>query len=63
MSELSSQKCEACHVDAPKVSDDELAVLIREIPDWTPIVRDGVMQLERVYKFKNFKLALEFTNV
>ncbi|ATC94060.1 4a-hydroxytetrahydrobiopterin dehydratase [Pseudoalteromonas tunicata] len=63
MSELSSQKCEACHVDAPKVSDDELAVLIRQIPDWTPVVRDGVMQLERMYKFKNFKLALEFTNL
>ena len=63
MSELSSQKCEACHVDAPKVSDDELAVLIRQIPDWTPVVRDGVMQLERMYKFKYFKLALEFTNL
>ncbi|MAG76055.1 MAG: 4a-hydroxytetrahydrobiopterin dehydratase, partial [Colwelliaceae bacterium] len=39
---LSSQKCEACHVDAPKVSDEELAVLIKEIPDWVPEVRDGI---------------------
>ncbi|WP_448210929.1 4a-hydroxytetrahydrobiopterin dehydratase [Colwellia sp. MEBiC06753] len=60
--ELSTQKCEACHVDAPKVSEEELAVLIREIPDWVPEVRDGIMMLERVYKFKNYKLAWEFAN-
>ncbi|HET8817797.1 4a-hydroxytetrahydrobiopterin dehydratase [Pseudidiomarina aestuarii] len=62
MSELQQQKCEACNADAPQVTDEELASLIREIPDWTPVVRDGVMQLEREFKFKNFKLALAFTN-
>ncbi|RZQ56743.1 4a-hydroxytetrahydrobiopterin dehydratase [Pseudidiomarina tainanensis] len=62
MSELKQQTCEACNADAPKVSDAELAELIREIPEWTPVVRDGVMQLEREFKFKNFKLALAFTN-
>lgn len=62
MSELTSMKCEACHADAPKVSDEELAELIAVIPEWTPVVREGIMQLERVYKFKNFKLALAFTN-
>ncbi|MBH0030846.1 MULTISPECIES: 4a-hydroxytetrahydrobiopterin dehydratase [unclassified Pseudoalteromonas] len=62
MSSLSAQKCEACHVDAPKVSDEELAQLITKIPDWVPEVRDSIMQLERVYKFKNFKQAIAFTN-
>ncbi|SDB05372.1 4a-hydroxytetrahydrobiopterin dehydratase [Pseudidiomarina indica] len=62
MSDLKNQRCEACRADAPKVSDAELAELIRQIPDWTPVVRDGVMQLERVFKFKNFKQALAFTN-
>ncbi|RMA81414.1 4a-hydroxytetrahydrobiopterin dehydratase [Umboniibacter marinipuniceus] len=59
---LAEQQCEACRADAPKVSDEELAALIREIPEWTPEVRDGVMQLERVYKFRNFKQALAFSN-
>ena len=59
---LAEQQCEACRADAPQVSDEELATLIREIPEWTPEVRDGVMQLERVYKFRNFKQALAFTN-
>ena len=62
MTELAAQACEACRADAPLVSDDELATLIREIPDWTPMSRDGVMQLERVFKFRNFKQALAFTN-
>ncbi|MFI2812739.1 MULTISPECIES: 4a-hydroxytetrahydrobiopterin dehydratase [Microbulbifer] len=62
MTELAEQKCEACRADAPLVSDEELAQLIREIPDWTPVTRDGVMQLERVFKFRNFKQALAFTN-
>ena len=62
MSDLKQQKCEACNADAPKVSDDELAELMREIPEWTPVARDGVMQLERVFKFKNFKQAFAFTN-
>ncbi|REL36170.1 4a-hydroxytetrahydrobiopterin dehydratase [Thalassotalea euphylliae] len=59
---LSKQQCEACHVDAPKVSEEELAVLIKEIPDWVPQVRDGIMMLEREYKFKNYKLAWAFAN-
>jgi 4a-hydroxytetrahydrobiopterin dehydratase len=59
---LAAQKCEACHVDAPKVSDDELAELLAMIPDWIPEVRNNIMMLEREYKFKNFKLALAFAN-
>jgi phenylalanine-4-hydroxylase len=62
MSDLSIQKCEACTADAPKVSEVELAELIKMIPNWTPIVVNNVMQLQREYKFKNFKQALAFTN-
>ena len=59
---LAVQQCEACQAGAPKIKDDELADLIREIPDWAPIVINNVMQLERVFTFRNFKLALAFTN-
>lgn len=62
MSALVQQKCEACRADAPKVSDEELKELIGEIPQWTPEVRDGIMQLERAFKFNNFIDALAFTN-
>lgn len=59
---LSEQACEACRADAPTVSDDELAALIHEIPNWTPVVREGILQLERVFTFRNFVDALAFTN-
>ncbi len=59
---LANQVCEACHVDAPKVSDEELKDLMALIPDWVPQVRDNVMMLEREYKFKNYKLAWAFAN-
>lgn len=62
MSELARQACEACRADAPKVTDAELAELIRMIPEWQPIVVDGIMQLQRVFKFKNFKTAMAFSN-
>lgn len=59
---LSEQTCEACRADAPKVSDAELADLIKQIPDWQPITVDGILQLQREYTFKNFKQAIHFTN-
>lgn len=59
---LAKQQCEACHADAPKISDEELHQLLKEIPDWTPVVRDNIMMLEREYKFKNYKLAWAFAN-
>ena len=62
MTSLAQAQCEACRADAPHVSEEELATLIREIPDWNIEVRDGHMELERVYLFKNFRHALAFTN-
>lgn len=60
--ELAQQRCEACRADAPKVSDAELSELMRLIPDWQPVVIDGVLQLKRVFPFKNFKQAMAFSN-
>ncbi|HCH69176.1 MAG TPA: 4a-hydroxytetrahydrobiopterin dehydratase [Colwellia sp.] len=60
--ELSVQQCESCHVEAPKLSDDELKQLLNQVPDWTPQIRDNVMMLAREYNFKNFKLAWLFVN-
>ena len=62
MSQLNQQQCQACHANAPQIEQNELAELIKLIPDWSSVVRDGVMQLEREFKFTNFKKALAFTN-
>ena len=62
MVELSKQECEACRADAPLISDAELRELMPAIPDWQVIVDDGVMQLSRDFKFRDFVQALAFTN-
>lgn len=62
MTELSEQKCEACRADAPRISDEELRELMPKIPDWETVVVDGVMQLQREFKFKNFVEAMNFSN-
>ena len=62
MVDLSKQSCEACRADAPKISDEELRLLMPAIPDWSVVVVDGVMQLSRVFDFKNFVEAMAFSN-
>jgi 4a-hydroxytetrahydrobiopterin dehydratase len=44
------------------VTDSDIDLLHQEIPEWQVKELDGVKRLERVFKFKNFALALEFTN-
>jgi 4a-hydroxytetrahydrobiopterin dehydratase len=62
MFDLSKQSCEACRADAPKVSDEDLKMLMPNIPDWQVIVVDGVMQLTREFGFRNFEQAMAFSN-
>lgn len=59
---LATQHCEACRAGAPQVSDEELAEYMREIPDWQPVTNKDVLQLQRTFKFRNFRQALAFTN-
>jgi 4a-hydroxytetrahydrobiopterin dehydratase len=62
MGELHREPCTACRADAPQVSDEELAELIHEIPDWQPITEDRIMKLRRTFLFDDFAQALAFTN-
>ena len=54
--------CEACRRGAPTVTDEEIAELHPQIPDWQLLERDGVPRLERVFRFESFAAALAFTN-
>jgi len=62
MAELKHQTCEACAPGSPQVTDEELKEFQPQIPEWVIIERDGIRRLERVYKFKDFVTALDFTN-
>lgn len=62
MTELSQASCEACRIGAPKVSEAEACELLPQIPDWSQIKVDGIDQLQRQFKFKNFVTAMAFAN-
>jgi 4a-hydroxytetrahydrobiopterin dehydratase len=62
MDELTEQKCEACRVGAPPVTAEEIKELRPKIPDWQMITEDGIRKLDRLFKFKNFKDAIAFTD-
>lgn len=44
------------------ISTSDLESYSTQIPEWNIVIREGISQLERVFSFKNFALALEFTN-
>lgn len=62
MQQLTEQKCEACRVGAPTVTEAEIAELRPQVPDWELVTRDGIRQLVRVFKSRDFAEALAFTN-
>lgn len=62
MSALQEMKCTACRRGEPTVTEEEIAEYHPQVPDWGINEVDGVKQLERAFKFKNFRQALDFTN-
>ena len=62
MAELTQMKCVACHVDAPQVTEEEIAEFLPKVPEWKIVEREDIKRLERIYSFNNFAHALSFTN-
>ena len=62
MTDLHQMKCVACRAGEPTVTDSEIEMLSPQIPEWRVREVDGIRRLERVFKFKNFIQALDFTN-
>lgn len=62
MSELAGERCTPCRGGEPTLGAQEAAELLREVPGWEVIERDGVKRLEREFRFEDFASALEFTN-
>jgi 4a-hydroxytetrahydrobiopterin dehydratase len=62
MATLTQERCVACRKDSPRVTDEEIAELKPQIPEWNIVERDGIPRLERTYRFPDFVQALAFTN-
>ena len=63
MSDYSEKVCEACQPDADPATIEEINEFLSLNSDWQLIESDAIKKIERTYKFKNFKDALEFTNL
>jgi 4a-hydroxytetrahydrobiopterin dehydratase len=59
---LTQQTCVACRRDSPQVTDEEIAELHPQVPEWELVEVDGVKRLTRVFPAESFAAALEFTN-
>jgi 4a-hydroxytetrahydrobiopterin dehydratase len=59
---LTQMKCVACRKDAPTLTDDEIAELRLQIPDWDVVELGEIKRLRRVFPVDDFAQALEFTN-
>ncbi len=62
MTTLARERCTACRRDSPSVSQDEIAALLPQTPDWELIDGDSIPKLDRAFRFRDFAQALNFTN-
>jgi 4a-hydroxytetrahydrobiopterin dehydratase len=61
MTTIAQAQCEACNIDAPRVTEKEIETYGAQVPEWKIVDRNGIMQLERTFTFKDFVQALDFT--
>lgn len=61
MVNLSDQSCEACRVDAPKLSEVEVRENLTNVDDWS-LIEKPIYQISKVYSFDDYQGAINFTN-
>ena len=62
MQNYENKVCTACRVDAPKASQSQIDAFLEEYKEWELIIIQEIHRLVRIYPFKNYLQALDFTN-
>ena len=62
MTDLTGMKCVPCRGGEAPLTDDQIRRLLPQVPDWEVTNVDGIRRLERVFKFRDFSGAVDFTN-
>ena len=62
MINLAAGKCVPCRGGEPSLTQVEVADLLLQVPQWQAVTHENIMRLQRVFKFKNYAQAVEFTN-
>ncbi|NLY67426.1 MAG: 4a-hydroxytetrahydrobiopterin dehydratase [Tissierellia bacterium] len=60
MADLASKKCIPCSVGAPSLMEDEIEELKKSLKEGWEVIDNK--KLKKIFKFRNFKEALDFTN-
>lgn len=60
--DLGDSTCEACRAGAPAVTEEQIAELAPQVPDWDHTSVNGVPRLHRTFEFEGWMPAVEFTN-
>ena len=61
MAGLVSEKCVACRRGSPPATEADISELSPQIPDWELISEDGIPKLTRLFRFANFREAMDFS--
>ena len=61
MNELAQLHCTQIKADTPRLDDPGISQLSAQVPGWRIYDKDGEPRLEKVFKFENFKRAMDFT--
>jgi len=61
VTKLASESCEACRIDAPKLSDAEINDLLNDIDGWD-LITEPVKQLKKEFNFADYQSSLAFVN-
>nr|WP_319395750.1 4a-hydroxytetrahydrobiopterin dehydratase [uncultured Desulfobacter sp.] len=59
---LTEHKCIPCEKGGPAATAQEINDYKPQVPEWDIVDIKGIPSLKRVFRFKNFKLALAFVN-
>lgn len=59
---LADKRCVPCEGGVDPATDDEIARLREQVPDWEVREVDGVKRLERRFLFPDFAAAIAFTD-
>lgn len=63
MNLLKNLKCIPCRGEEPTATRDEINEFHPQVPEWEILEYSNIKRLERVFKFKDFKEALQFTDM
>jgi 4a-hydroxytetrahydrobiopterin dehydratase len=60
MDDLIRGSCVPCRGGVPTLTEQEIAALMPQVPEWHVAEVDGVKRLQREFRFENFRSALDF---